>query len=266
MTRFHTFEGTNTYLIGRGKQRILLDTGQGIPAYTPLLNQVLTENQIFISTILLSHYHHDHVLGLGSVLSLTNQAPTIYKYPHHTDNTDLQQYNLNPIRDGQRWTVDGASLQAVYSPGHTDDHISFFLEEEQALFSGDTVLGQGTSVFSDLSKYISSLNSLLQLKPQIIYPAHGPEIIGAAKSQGKIQEYIKHRLERERQVLAVMTSETSNGVTSMDIVKAIYKDYPSNLWPAAEHGIVLHLKKLEVEGRISPVSSEENKWMLSSKM
>lgn len=129
--------------------------------------------------------------------------------------------------------------------------------DTSVLFTGDSIVGQGTAVFENLSTYISSLQKQLRLNPKTIFPAHGP-IVRDAKE--KIEEYIKHRQQREDEIVKVFEDAGNVVLTTMDIVKVIYAKYPQSLWPAAERGMVLHLEKLRDEGRTEEVGG--GKWML----
>ena len=176
------------------------------------------------------------------------------------------------IEDGQTFKVDGASLRAVFSPGHTYDHMAFILEEEDAMFTADNVLGHGTAVFEDLAAYLSSLEKMRGLFHGRAYPGHGP-VIGDGPS--KILEYIRHRKLREDQVIQVLkSSKSSPGVdirsgkpenwTSMEIVKIIYKSVPEELHIPAEGGIMQILAKLEGEGKIEE-SSNGGTWRIKDR-
>lgn len=127
--------------------------------------------------------------------------------------------------------------------------MAFVLEEEDAMFTGDNVLGQGTAVFEDLKLYMDSLEGMAGQFSGRAYPGHGPVI---DDGRAKVKEYIEHRLERERQVVEVLKQKPESGEegwTSMEVVKVIYKDYPEHLHAPAE-GSVLHvLRKLQSEGR-----------------
>ena len=140
----------------------------------------------------------------------------------------------------------GATLRALHAPGHAQDHLCFMLEEEGALFSGDNVLGVGTTVIpahgGDLLDYLRSLERLLAQAPRAIYPAHGPRI---ADGEAKIREYIAHRHEREAQILAAL----DQGLALIpEMVRRIYAGYPESLHPAAAMSVASHLRKLEREG------------------
>lgn len=129
----------------------------------------------------------------------------------------------------------------------------FFFLEESALFTGDNVLGHGTSVFEDLATYVSSLRKMEKI-PGLTgqgYPGHG-EVLEDAKTA--VKTYIAHREARERQVLAVLKEryqlDDDNGMTAVEIVEVIYKGVPRELWSAAEKGVLQILAKLEAEKKV----------------
>lgn len=137
--------------------------------------------------------------------------------------------------------------------------MAFVLEEENALFTGDNVLGHGTAVFEDLSAYTRSLEKMESLIDGRAYPGHG-DVIENGKS--KCREYLSHRKERERQVIGVLRQEggRAHSWTSMEIVKVVYKDVPENLHSPAEGGVKQVLEKLKREGRVS--SESDGRWRL----
>ncbi|CAG8778656.1 15109_t:CDS:2, partial [Gigaspora rosea] len=173
-----TLQGTNTYLIGTGSRKILLDTGEGKPKYIQTLAESfkkLGEN-VIITDILITHWHIDHVGGIDSILQYTKEnnlpTPTIHKRL----NPKRDKRTYQPIEENQIYHTDGASLRAIFTPGHSEDHVAFYLEEENALFTGDAVLGVGTTIFETLNEYINSLQKMKELSPGRIYPGHGPMV------------------------------------------------------------------------------------------
>jgi endoribonuclease LACTB2 len=309
--------GTNTYLIGSSNPYILIDTGEGLEAYIPILKEALSNpaNPALpdVSDIILSHWHHDHVGGLSSVLSLLHdlwktrnpgggrgyKGPRLHKFPLpkealkdvearwvtlpkilstipreiYTPASESQP--LHDLSEGQilrpHNDSNAISLEVIHSPGHTLDSISLWIKESNALFTADTVLGQGTSVFEDLGLYLSSLQrllSFLQSQPSsenpVLYPSHGPIV---KKGKETIEMYIKHRLEREAQVVSLLGTPPIEGEawSTWDIVKTLYASYPETLWEPAMRGIELHLKKLKEEGRVERVGEgvgKEARWRL----
>ncbi|KAF4308346.1 putative metallo-beta-lactamase domain protein [Botryosphaeria dothidea] len=249
-----TLQGTNTYLVGQGPNRLLIDTGQGMSAWITSLKQVLREENASIDHAILTHWHPDHVKGVPDLLEL---SPSTKIYKNQPDEDQLD------IADGQRFQTDGATLRAFYSPGHTTDHMALVLEEEDAMFTGDNVLGSGTAVFEDLATYMDSLARMSQQFSGRAYPGHGPVI---ENGKSKVLEYIKHRQEREVQVLEALAKP--NGETaswkSMQIVKEIYKDVPETLHEAAQRGILQVLDKLTDEGKVNHDPSAES-WRLAGK-
>ncbi|KAJ3088227.1 hypothetical protein HK102_009237 [Quaeritorhiza haematococci] len=144
------------------------------------------------------------------------------------------------------------------------NQVSFFLEQENALFSGDMVLGEGTTVFEDLSAYMNSLDRISKMNVGRIYPGHGPVV---EDGHAKIVEYMGHRREREKQIVEVLESMDNVESTSMDLVKTIYKGYPESLFPAAERSVVLHLQKLHQDGVVDKTEVDgHTRWILRSRV
>lgn len=224
-----------------------------MPAWVHSLKSVLAEEKATVDRVVLTHWHHDHTSGVSDVQRLYPKA-TVFKNQPGDGQSD--------ITNGQVFNTDGATLRAFHCPGHTTDHMALILEEENAMFTGDNVLGQGTAVFEDYAAYMTSLDKMQHEFTGRAYPGHGP-VIEDGKS--KIQEYIRHRWEREEQVLAVLARDNEGGGgnwKSMNIVRVIYKGYPENLHAPAEAGLLKILTKLENEGK---VSRDHDGWRLGSK-
>lgn len=100
----------------------------------------------------------------------------VWKYPR-SDAPDeyaaLSNIKVNNLIDGQEIVVDGVKVKVIHTPGHTTDHCILFMDETEAIFSGDCILGEGTAVFEDLYDYMESLQHILTIKPAVIYPGHG---------------------------------------------------------------------------------------------
>jgi glyoxylase-like metal-dependent hydrolase (beta-lactamase superfamily II) len=273
-----TGPGTNTWLVGTGRKRLLLDTGSGHDEYMPFLEQALARvGCTGIEGIVLTHAHPDHIGGVDQVRSHFGDMP-VYKLPWpkelgvsapgiagNADRTDPDALADGPIEwlgDGDVAETEGARLRAIHTPGHSPDHLCYVIEEEQSLFSGDNVLGIGTTIIpaesGDLGDYMASLERAQAEAPLRIYPAHGPVIDDGV---AKLREYLDHRLEREQQVLDALGQGHRD---AMSMVRQIYVGYPESLYPAAAQSVTSHLKKLEREGRVrsEPSDGDGTLWTL----
>ncbi|TGO43251.1 hypothetical protein BHYA_0002g00560 [Botrytis hyacinthi] len=256
------YNRTNTYLVGKGSNRLLIDTGDGEESWIQNLKETLEKEQATVTSCILTHWHHDHVGGVGHLLEYSPKT-VIHKNSPDKGQTD--------IKDGQIFATEGATLRAIHSPGHTHDHMALVLEEENAMFTGDNVLGHGTAVFEDLVTYLNSLERMRGLFKGKAYPGHGAVL---EDGPSRIGEYIRHRKERESQVIQVLKSaknkpgvtvasgEEADEWTSMEIVKIIYKNVPENLHIPANGGIVQILNKLHSDDK---VAKEQDKWKLKAR-
>lgn len=122
-------------------------------------------------------------------------------------------------------------------------------EARKIVYSGDCILGEGTAVFEDLFDYMRSLEKILALNPEQIFPAHGNVVTDAVE---KIKFYIEHRMQRERQIFAAL-SGSREALNAMGIVKIVYKETPEQYWMAAAVNVLHHLEKLKKEGKVAEV-------------
>ncbi|EGS19418.1 metallo-beta-lactamase domain-containing protein [Thermochaetoides thermophila DSM 1495] len=308
-----TLQGTNTYLLGTGRQRLLIDTGEGKPSWIAAVKSALTsssnqpngeEGTATLKAVILTHWHHDHIGGVADLRKEFGPNLEIYKFPlgfggyespsfeaeraQEAQSTLLAQ-GIRPLQNNQTFTVAGATLTVHHTPGHTADHVVLVWHEENAIFTGDNVLGHGTAVFEDLATYLSSLEIMKELysdgeRSGRAYPGHGPVV---DDGMAKIEEYIRHRKMREEQVLQTLRSSPggpdgsgagSNNKdgqhqvqppawTVMELVRSIYRDVPESLHPAAAGGVVQILHKLRREGRVVVVSEsgDGERWSLAAR-
>jgi glyoxylase-like metal-dependent hydrolase (beta-lactamase superfamily II) len=225
-------EGTNTWIVGDGPT-VAIDPGPDDPGH---IHEVAREAGHLVA-ILLTHDHPDHAPGAATLAAATG-APVYAARPPEGG---------NHVADGQRIRAPDLALTAIATPGHTPDHVAYFEEGHRSLFTGDAVLGRGTSVIDppegDLTAYLRSLRRMQQLSPRVIYPGHGPVVLDG---RGKLEEYLEHRSAREEQVLAALAAGQR---TPEEIVSAIYGEHPVDLHRLAARSVLAHLLKLENEGR-----------------
>lgn len=163
------------------------------------MTRVLEQRNISLSHVLLTHWHGDHTGGVPDLVRYDSRLRSrIYK--------NQRDYGQNEIEHGQVFKAPGATIRAVFTPGHAVDHMCFVLEEENALFTGDNVLGHGYSVVQDLNTYMKSLKVMAAEECAIGYPAHGARI---EDLPAKMKEYINHKEFRVRQVFAALARSKS---------------------------------------------------------
>jgi glyoxylase-like metal-dependent hydrolase (beta-lactamase superfamily II) len=241
-----TLEGTNTWIVGRDPS-IVIDPGPDDPSH---LDEVIRTAGP-IGLVLVTHDHPDHSPG---ALPLAGRAGA----PVHA----WRLGGAERISDGQTFRIGAVSLTAVHTPGHTSDHVVFHIPAVSAMFTGDVVLGRGTSFIDppdgDLAKYLRSLARLQEMAPRVLYPGHGPIVLRAG---AKLKEYVEHRAEREGQIVASL----SDGPRTIGaIVDDLYAEYPKDLHALAARSVLAHLIKLQNEGRVGRTGKgDDARWTAS---
>jgi glyoxylase-like metal-dependent hydrolase (beta-lactamase superfamily II) len=240
-----TLEGTHTFVVGR-RPSVLIDPGPDIPSYVDGLVEWLREEDIEPRAILLSHQHPDHAPGarhLRDVLRVPVWASS--RYEETAFEAVEPDFTFGPQ---QEFPVDEEALRVFETPGHSPDHVAFWLDESGILFSGDTILGRGTSLVAppegDMIDYMKTLQHMRTLEPYLIAPGHGPLVNDPL---AKIDAYIKHRREREEQILAKLASRP---MSVEELVADLYADVDTHLHDLAAGSVAAQLQKLLIEDRV----------------
>lgn len=235
-----TGPGTNTYIVGRD-ELIVIDPGSMEPEH---LARVGAAGRI--AAVVVTHHHPDHIAG---ALELAESSGSeIAASGPFWDRLSLTSAGRR-LSTGDVIEVSGVKLEVIETPGHASDHICLWLGAQRALFSGDLLLGEGTSVISppdgNLIDYMASLEKVRRLMPQRLYPGHFDPRDDA---ETWVAWYIAHRKEREEQILKLVSEMAK---TPAELVAVIYESYPSQLYPIAERSVAAHLDKLIAEHRVA---------------
>jgi len=222
----YTLSGTNTWVVGR-EPAWVIDPG---PELAEHLDAVAAEVAARggAGGIAVTHDHLDHVEGVLALRERLGRPPVAAA----RFAADVR------LAEGVRF----GPLEACAVPGHAPDHFAFVLDG--ACFTGDAVLGEG-SVFvaDDLAGYLDALERLRVLPLEVICPGHGPPVW---EPRAKLEEYIAHRRERERRLLAAL----DDGLREEgELLDAVWDDAPAALRPAAAVTLGAHREKLRAEGR-----------------
>ena len=245
--------GTQIYFVGDPSEHmVVVDSGEPYRSWTRQILGYHSElGRPRISAILITHGHGDHIGGLDRLQESFDCEVRCHPGLEPRLTHQLGAGVVRPLLEQETVkTGGGVSLQAWHTPGHEDDHVSYHLPTDGAVFSGDTILGNSSSSVRNLKHYMESLGTLGRLNPGILCPGHGQVIQDGA---ARIAWYVRHRNEREEQVLSAL----AEGADSVDeIVTAVYpRDLADNLRSAAARNVRTHLQKLVEEGRVAESSS-----------
>jgi glyoxylase-like metal-dependent hydrolase (beta-lactamase superfamily II) len=248
-----TYLGTGTYIVGRGEVAVI-DPGPDLPAHLDAILAATAGERV--THILITHHHLDHS-PLARPLAARTGAPVYgcaVNKPPVADAVGLEAGydDFTPdisvcggaVIEGAGWTI-----EAIPTPGHTSNHICYALIEENALFSGDHVMGWSTTVVTppdgDMGAYMASLEKVRARRFSTLWPTHGPPI---TEVEPFLAAYAEHRREREAQILARLAA----GETRIKVmVPTLYAAVDQRLWPAAAHSVLAHLIELARTRRVT---------------
>jgi glyoxylase-like metal-dependent hydrolase (beta-lactamase superfamily II) len=249
-----TLQGTNQYVVGKDTGLVIDVALSDDSNMDGIIEQAEAMGIKKIDKILLTHIHSDHCSGALALRKRCGAKLGIHRSRKGYLGGEDFQYD-----DNDRISFGDGELHVLHTPGHESGHCCFYEGSDKVLFSGDNILGYGTAVIhppdGNMTDYMKTLERLLGFNISLILPGHGP-LIG--KPEAKIREYIKHRVERERQVLAALRSGRN---TTGDITQMIYVDVSVALQRVAEFSVLAHLEKLMREGQ---VKKEGSRYLLIS--
>jgi glyoxylase-like metal-dependent hydrolase (beta-lactamase superfamily II) len=237
----YTGPGTNTWILGDPPACVVIDPGPDDEDHLAAVERRL--GSMAVGAVLLTHSHADHEAGAERFAA--RHQTRVLRHPE--------------LADGDVVRVASSSVTALHTPGHAPDHLCFWLPDDRVLFTGDLILGRGSSMVSypegDVAAYLRSLERIAALEPRVLFPGHWDPVSDAAS---KIDEYHRHRLERER--LLVDELRQGGAGTAQELTLRVYAaelEADSRLAPAAEMTLRAHLHKLVDEGAVKVVPRAE---------
>jgi glyoxylase-like metal-dependent hydrolase (beta-lactamase superfamily II) len=234
-----TLDGTNTWVLREpGAERsLVIDPG---PEHEEHLHRVAAVAGR-VALVLLTHGHPDHAEGARRFAELAGSVPVRALDPAH-------RLGEEGLAEGDVIELDGLELRVMETPGHTPDSLTFWLPADEAVLTGDTVLGRGTTVVHRLGDYLTSLDRLRAMAEgtRVILPGHGDRLDDPV---GALDYYIGHRRERLQQVEDALAAGDR---TAREVVERVYADVDRALWPVAEASVRAQLDYLAERGAYKP--------------
>lgn len=230
-----TLEGTNSWLLGApgSTGRVVVDPGYADHEHLRLLEQAGP-----IELIVLTHHHPDHAEGAPWLADRVGAAVRAFD--------PALCRGAEPLRDRETFTAARLDFHVLHTPGHTDDSVSLRVDHAGSTLTltGDTILGYGTTVLSDLGAYLRALAVLRELPEGTLgLPGHGPELPDLTATVRSYAEHREQRLDQVRDALRRL-GQSAHDATPRDVVELVYADVDRSLWGPAEASVKAQLAYL----------------------
>ena len=247
----HATGVTNTYLIVGTRGAAFVDTGWDRPGEAEArIGYWEKVGKPPLKGIAVTHRHAPHWGNAPAIQKACGNPPIIASVAEKDEiEARMQGAKVDrPVRDGETLSLGNMTLEFIDAPGHTYGSMAVFIRETRALFTGDTVMGTGSSVVNpgegDMSLYLQTLAKFLRYDPAVIYPGQGPVV---KEPRAKINWLMQHRREREEQIVALLAQAPS----SIDqMVATLYTGLNERLLHLAKNQVRSHLIKLEKEDKV----------------
>lgn len=255
-----TGPGTNTYLLGDGDQRVVVDPGPaGAPMAAHLDAVLAAADGARIAAILVTHAHLDHSAAAPALAARTGAQVIGFGLPEAGRSARMARLSGSvgggegldagfapdrKIGDGEVLRAAGRAIEALHTPGHFGGHLSFRVGD--AVLSGDLAMGWATTLISppdgDVADFLASCARLAALAPAVLLPGHGAPVTDPA---ARLAELAAHRRAREAQIRDALAEAPG---TASEIAARVYIDIPASLLPAAARNVLAHLIDLADRG------------------
>lgn len=249
-----TYKGTNTYVLGRGSELMLIDPGPDDDSHFAAIMRLIGPRKL--THVVVTHTHRDHIDGLDRLVKATGartagfgrKAPVVgarktSSIGEYSDEDFVPEVKLS---DGTKLEGDGFSLTCLHTPGHAPDHLCFALDGTGILLSGDHVMSWNTSVVAppegNMAAYMRSLDKLMGRTDEVFFPGHGGRLY---QPQRVVKAFIVHRRMREDAILSCIKDGKA---TIPEIVEVVYRGLDPRLVRAASSSVAAHVESLVERG------------------
>ena len=248
------FTTTNSFIIENQGVAILIDPGFNTKESVALVQLALEQVKAsFLKAIVLTHTHNDHIDGISLI---KEKHPDLSIYVHPNEYTRVEDLgNIKALNDGRNVMIGDKIMQAIFTPGHSPGHLSFYFPEETLAIVGDLVAGKGSTWIGlpegNIAEYFESIERLRTLKLTQLEPGHGDSV---KDPYNKLNEMRQHRLARLEQISNALKQKA---LSLTELRQAVYPDVPDAISAMADSSLLALLEYLMTDMKVMHAGQDE---------